>query len=113
MAVNEMAKALIPPDDNTVGKRIKQWRWVIAVAVAFLLVNGAAGRGWLVGFGAYASSSDVQIILELQFAEELRALQKQMCDLPLGKRATLERVIEEYQRRYQEVTGRRYPLVAC
>ena len=78
-----------------------------------VLIDTLSGRGIILGGGAYASAKDVQTILELQYANELRALQKEMCELPPERRATLERAIEDFQQRYEDLTGKRYPLVPC
>lgn len=113
MSLNKAGELLIPPEDNTASKALKRWRLVIAGVVFLLVVNGLSGRGLIGGFGAYAAGDDVKTILTLQLAKELRDLQKQMCELPVGQRVTLESVIENYQIQYIEVTGKRYPLVPC
>ena len=89
------------------------WRWAMFMCVLFLLVNSAGGRGFLGGYGAYAAAADVQIILELQYAETIRNLHMQICSIRPTRNATLENTLEDYQRRYDALTGHRYPLPAC
>ena len=113
MALKDIWQILVPPKNGAATPGVTQWRWAIFIVVFLLLVNGAAGRGLIYGVGAYAAATDVQTLLELSFAEELRALRTQMCELPPERRATLERVIEGYQSRYVDLTGYRYPLKAC
>ena len=101
---------LVPPKDTA---DVRPWRWAIFICVIFLLVNAVSGRGFIGGYGAYAASRDVQIILELQYAETIRNLHQQICSIQPERNATLENTLEDYQRRYDELTDRRYPLPSC
>ncbi len=103
-------KFIVPPQGAA---GVTSWRWAIVVIVLILLLNGAAGRGFVGGYGAYAASQDVQIILELQYAETIRNLHLQICASKPARNATLENALEDYQRRYADLTGRRYPLPSC
>jgi len=109
-SLSRFFKFIVPPAD---GKSATPWRWAIFVCMIFLLFNAASGRGWMVGLGAYAAAQDVQIILELQYAETIRNLQRQICATGTASNATLENTLEDYQHRYAELTGRRYPLRPC
>ena len=120
MGLSDFGKLLVPPKNGAATPGVTQWRWAIFVSILLLLLNSAAGRGFLGGYGSYAAAADMQKILEVQFeslelqvATELRELQKQLCELSLGNRLTLERVIEDYQQRYSKITGHRYPLKSC
>lgn len=106
----KIARFIIPPKG---AEGVTHWRWAIVVCVIFLLVNGLAGRGFVGGMGAYAAAQDVQIILELQYAETIRNLHLQICSMRPARNATLENALDDYQRRYAELTGRRYPLPSC
>lgn len=110
MSVTDFLKHLVPPKDAA---GVHAWRWAIFVCVLLLVGNGIAGRGFLGGYGAYAAAADVQIILELQYAEVIRDLQSQICKLKPKRNPTLENTLEDYQRRYAELTKRRYPLQRC
>ena len=101
---------LVPPKDSA---DVRPWRWAIFICVLFLLVNAVSGRGFVGGYGAYAASRDVQIILELQYAETIRNLHQHICSIKPERNATLENTLEDYQRRYDELTGRRFPLESC
>ncbi len=101
---------IVPPSNE---KGVNPWRWAIAVCVALLLLNGVSGRGILGGVGGYAAAADVSIILELQYAETIRNLHMQICNIKPARNATLENTLEDYQRRYADLTGRRYPLQRC
>ncbi len=115
----DIGRLLVPPKNGEATEGVTHWRWMVCGAMLLLILNGAAGRGFL-GVGEYAAASDMQRILEIQFeslelqvATELRELQKQLCELSPAKRNTLERVIEDYQQRYAKITGHRYPLKSC
>lgn len=110
MAFSDFLGYIVPPKD---AGHVTQWRWAIFGCVVALIANGMAGRGFLGGYGSYAAASDVRVILELQIARELRDIQEQKCRLPVHQRRALESVIEDYQRRYREITGKRYPLPPC
>ena len=101
---------IVPPKDNA---EVRPWRWAIFICVIFLLGNAVSGRGFMGGYGAYAAAQDVQIILELQYAETIRNLHLQICKIRPDRNATLENALEDYQRRYDELTERRYPLPSC
>ena len=105
----DFLKFIVPPSG---AQGVRPWRWAIFVVVLLLIVNGIAGRG-LIGYGAYAAQADVQIILELQYAETIRNLHRQICASLPARNATLENTLEDYQRRYKDLTGRRYPLPSC
>ncbi len=109
MSPLDFLKHIVPPSGST---GVLPWRWAIFVAVCLLLVNGVAGRGFMGGYGAYAAQSDVQVILELQYAETIRNLHRQICATP-QRNPTLENTLEDYQRRYADLAGRRYPLPPC
>ena len=105
---------LIPPNDAGVAN----WRWMIAIAVVLLLVNGAMGRGFM-GIGAYASEHamveqgvKIDRLLILQIAQTLRDLKKEECRSN-GNKYVILRTIEEYQQQYIEISGSRYPLSQC
>ena len=101
---------LVPPKGS---EEVTPWRWAIFVCVLLLLGNAMSGRGIISGYGAYAAAQDVQIILELQYAETIRNLHRQICEMLPDRNATLENTLEDYQRRYAELNGRRYPLTPC
>ncbi len=101
---------LVPPGD---GKDVTPWRWAVFICVMVLLVNAVSGRGFALGYGAYAAQADVHIILELQYAETIRNLHLQICSIRPTRNSTLDNTIEDYQHRYAELTGRRYPLRPC
>jgi len=103
-------KYIVPPKD---AQGVTGWRWGIFVVVLVLAVNAASGRGVLMGYGAHAAATDVKMILELQLAEEIRNIHTQLCTLPMNARQSLQNVLEDYQRRYRELTGSRYPLPIC
>lgn len=103
-------KFIVPPLDS---KQVTPWRWAIFICVIALLINAGAGRGLVKGYGAYAANHDVQIILELQYAETIRNLHQQICAIRPARNPTLANTLEDYQRRYAELTGRRYPLPHC
>ncbi len=111
MSSPNFLKYIVPPHDTK--RDVTVWRWVIVFCVVLLLGNGFAGRGGLKGYGAYAAAQDVQIILELQYAETIRNLHLQLCTIRPKRNATLENTLEDYQRRYAELTGQRYPLPNC
>ncbi len=110
MSIADFLKYIVPPQDS---KGVKPWRWVIVICVLVLLINAVSGRGFVYGYGAYAASQDVQIILELQYAETIRNLHRQICAIRPARNPTLDNTLEDYQRRYADLTGRRYPLPAC
>lgn len=112
MSLNDLLKFLIPPKNS---ENASPWRWAVFIAVLVLLANGAAGRGLLWGYGAYAAAQDVKIILELQYADVISGLHKQLCEAKKRGEPTarLEHALEDYQRRYRELTGERYPLSNC
>ena len=110
MSAADFFKFLVPPKDS---KGVTPWRWAIVICVILLLANASAGRGFLGGYGGYAAAQDVQIILELQYAETIRNLHLQLCTIRPDRNATLENTLEDYQRRYEELTGHRYPLHGC
>ena len=110
MKATDFLGFIIPPKN---GKAVTPWRWAIFVCVVFLLVNAVSGRGFMGGYGAYAASVDVQIILELQYAETIRNLHLQICNIRPARNATLENTLEDSQRRYESLTGHRYPLQRC
>ncbi len=103
----------IVPPKNGIGKEVTPWRWAIFICVIFLLANAVAGRGFVGGYGAYAAAQDVQIILELQYAETIRNLHRQICAIRPARNTALANALEDYQRRYSELTERRYPLPSC
>lgn len=103
-------KFLVPPHDK---REVTTWRWIIVLCVVLLLTNATAGRIGIGGYGAYAAQQDVQIILELQYAETIRNLHLQLCTIMPNRNATLENTLEDYQRRYEQLTGHRYPLPGC
>ncbi len=109
-AVTRILKFIVPPADSD---GVHPWRWAIFVCVLVLLANAVAGRGILGGYGAYAAAQDVQIILELQYAETIRNLHLQICAIRPDRNPTLANTLEDYQMRYAELTGRRYPLQSC
>ena len=110
MSAADFFKFIVPPHDK---RDVTTWRWVVVICVLVLLGNASAGRGFLGGYGGYAAAQDVQIILELQYAETIRNLHLQICDIRPDRNATLENTLEDYQRRYEELTGHRYPLPRC
>lgn len=109
-AFTRILKFLVPPTDSD---GVHPWRWAIFVCVIFLLGNAVAGRGFIGGYGAYAAAQDVQIILELQYAETIRNLHQQICTIRPKRNRTLENTLDDYQRRYAQLTSRRYPLKSC
>lgn len=113
MALSDPLKQLIPPDQDD-HKGQSRWRWYIFIAVLLLLVHAGASSGLLPGgFGEHAPAADLKIVLELQIAETIRELQKEKCEMPPERRGRMERVIDDYQRRYKEITGQRYPVQRC
>ena len=110
MSPGSLFKFIVPPHAT---REVTTWRWIIVICVLVLLGNATAGRGGLKGYGAYAASQDVQIILELQYAETIRNLHLQLCNIRPDRNATLENTLEDYQRRYAELTGHRYPVHSC
>ncbi len=110
MSALDFLKFIVPPQG---AQGVRPWRWAIFIVVLVLLVNGVAGRGLVGGYGAYAAQADVQIILELQYAETIRNLHLQICSMRPSRNPTLENALEDYQRRYKDLTGRRYPLSSC
>lgn len=110
MSLADFAKYIVPPTDS---KGVTPWRWAIFVIVILLVGNAVSGRGFFIGYGAYAAQADVQIILELQYAETIRNLHLQLCSIRPERNDTLENTLEDYQRRYAALTGQRYPLPAC
>ncbi len=111
MSPSGFLKIIVPPHDTK--KDVTVWRWIVVICVVVLLGNATAGRGGLRGYGAYAAAQDVQIILELQYAETIRNLHLQICTIRPNRNATLENALEDYQRRYDELAGQRYPLPDC
>lgn len=109
-ALSRFLKFIVPPNDS---KDVTPWRWGIFFCVLILLLNAASGRGFVVGYGAYAAQADVMIILELQYAETIRNLHLQICAMRPDRNPTLENALEDYQHRYADLTGRRYPLSNC
>ncbi len=110
MSLSDFVKFIVPPQGS---EGVTPWRWAIFIVVILLLVNGVAGRGLMGGYGAYAAQADVQIILELQYAETIRNLHRQICEIRPARNPTLENALDDYQRRYADLTGRRYPLPSC
>ncbi len=110
MSLTDLLKYIVPPQASA---QVTPWRWVIVVAVLLLLTNAGAGRGFLGGYGGYAAQQDVQIILELQYAATIVDLYEQICSMRPGRNQAIETALEDYQRRYASITGRRYPLRAC
>ncbi len=110
MSFDNYLKFIVPPKD---AKGVTPWRWAIVFCIVLLLVNMVSGRGFMAGYGGYAAAADVQIILELQYAETIRNLHRQICSIKPARNDTLENALEDYQRRYSELTGRRYPLPGC
>lgn len=110
MSPLDFLKYIVPPSG---AQSVRPWRWYIFIAICLLLINGAAGRGIVAGYGAYAARSDVREILELQYAETIRNLHQQICDIKPARNPTLENTLEDYQRRYADLTERRYPLPQC
>lgn len=112
-----MLDKLIPPDDP---KSVTRWRWVVAIGLGVLLVNGAAGRGMIPLLnGAYASEAaltdqtkKIDKLLKLQIATTLRDLRKEECRAN-GNKHIIQDTIEEYQQQYIEVAHTRYPLPKC
>lgn len=110
MSALDFLKYLAPPKE---GKNATPWRWAIFVTVLILVGDGVSGRGFLGGYGAYAAAADVQIILELQYAEVIRDLHRQICGIKPDRNTILEGVLDDYQQRYDDLTGQRYPLPSC
>ncbi len=110
MSPGAFLKYIVPPKGS---ENVTPWRWAIFVCVMILLGNAGSGRGLIGGYGAYAAAQDVQIILELQYAETIRNLHLQICAIRPDRNATLANTLEDYQMRYAELTGRRYPLQSC
>lgn len=110
MSLSNFAKYIVPPKDS---QGVTPWRWAIFICVLLLIGDAVSGRGFLGGYGGYAAQQDVQIILELQYAEVIRDLHNQICSIKPVRNPTLENTLEEYQRRYASLTGRRYPLPSC
>ncbi len=108
--LSRILKFMVPPSD---AKDVTPWRWGVFICVILLLVNAASGRGFVIGYGAYAAQADVQIILELQYAETIRNLQMHICSILPNRNPTLENTLEDYQHRYADLTGQRYPLLHC
>ena len=54
----------------------------------------------------------LSLVLELQYAEVIRDLHQQVCSADGQSRLTLENAMEDYQRRYRELTGR-LPNTRC
>ena len=110
-----LIKELLPP-----GSPVTRWRWLIAIAVTALVVNGLAGRGALGSDFAFASQKEQQQqgekidrILKLQIAATLRDLRKQECTAN-GNKTLILATIEDYQEDYKELNGGvRYPLPPC
>lgn len=111
--VTDILKLLLPPKHDAGERHVNGWRWAVVVVVLVLLANAAAGRGLIPGIPAYALGSDVKIMLELQYAAVIQSQHEQMCRLQAADRAVLRQTIEEYQRRYRELTGERYPTTPC
>lgn len=110
MSWPDFIKHAVPPHDK---REVTRWRWIILACVVLLLGNATAGRVGIKGYGAYAAAHDVQEILELQYAETIRDLHLQICLARPTRNATLENALEDYQRRYEKLTGHRYPLSPC
>ena len=78
--------------------------------------------GWLaifIGYASFARAADVQLVeakvdrvLELQLSTTLRNLQLQYC-VANGNRIIIATLIDDYQREYRGLTGKRYPLPQC
>ena len=111
--ITDILKVLKPPADNASSKHVTGWRWAIVIAICFLLIDGIGGRGYLPFIPAYAYAADVDFLLQLQLAAEIRNLYAQMCALPPAQRRSLENILEDYQIRYEKLTGNRYPSTAC
>lgn len=101
---------IVPPKDK---EGVTGWRWGIFIVVVILSLNAASGRGILGGYGAHAAAADVKTILELQYAEVIRDLHDQICKIRPVANPTLQNTLEDYQRRYRDLTGKRYPLSPC
>lgn len=91
---------------------MKSHPYTMLAVVALIIVS------WW-GFGNYARASEVQAVeskidwvLEIQLAATLREMQNEYCRAN-GNKAAIQDIIEDYQRQYRELTGRRYPLPAC
>lgn len=111
--IDEGVKLILPPKHDASERHVHGWRWVIVVAMLLLITNAAGGRGWLPFIPAYAMGSDVKVLLELQYAEVIRGLQTQICNASGQNVATLQQTLEDYQRRYRDLTGQRYPTTPC
>ncbi len=110
MSIDKFLRFIVPPKGTG---EVTHWRWAIFVCVILLLINAGSGRGFIGGYGAYAANHDVQIILELQYAETIRNLHRQICAIRPDRNPTLASALDDYQRRYADLTGQRYPLPSC
>lgn len=71
------------------------------------------------GYSNFAKASEVQAVnskidrvLEIQIAATLRDLQAEYCRAN-GNKTVILNTIEEYERQYRDLTGKRYPLPPC
>ncbi len=106
MSATEFLKQIMPPG-------FVPWRWAILLCVIVLGADAASGRGFLGGYGSYAAAKDVRIILELQYAEVIRDLHRQICSIKPDRNPILESVLDDYQQRFDALTGKRYLLPSC
>ena len=111
--VSEFLKYLKPPDNGASDSHVRGWRWLVVLTIVVLLGNAAGGRGWIPIIPAYALAADVRVLLELQYAEVIRGLQAEICRSQAQSRTMLQNTLEDYQRRYRELTGKRYPVTPC
>ena len=107
---------LIPPDDPD---KLNKWRWFIAIALSLTLVDGFIGRGFIFSSGSYAYASDVVKIEDrmdrmyaLSIAATLRDLRVDECRAN-GNKRVIRNTMEDYQQDYEELKGKRYPLLSC
>lgn len=111
--LSDFAKLLLPPATGASPRHVTGWRWAVVLSVFILLGNAAGGRGWIPIVPAFAQAAEVRILLELQYAEVIRGLQDEICKSSGRSKTTLQNTVEDYQRRYRELTGKRYPVAAC
>ncbi len=103
MNIPDVVQYIVPPS----------WRWAILAAIVLLAADGVSGRGFLGGYGAYAAAQDVQIILELQYAEVIRDLHREICSIKPDRNPIWESVLDSYKQRYSELTDKEYVLPSC
>lgn len=83
------------------------------LAVVGLILASSWGYGNYARAGEVAAvESKIDRVLEIQLAATLRQMQDEYCRAN-GSKAAIQDIIEDYQRQYRELTGRRYPLPAC